>query len=204
MTNEHYSHLVRQAHYLGATRNSVINLKLFLNREVELSEKDISEALQAIRSDDQEQVFYSNFPAYYNDVFKSKQRFLYSIDEYVSAVLYIHMNHPSDHWEEADERVEKKVRIYSINNDILDDFVEFANEVSVSQAALLNYAFMNDFQAFEDEERFHYSNEKQKKGFELTLPSVSALDAFSRTDKEMVMNRLLKKIPEVLKTAEKN
>lgn len=202
MTEEHYSKLLRQANYLGSTRNSVINLKLFLNRGKVLTEKEISEALKAIRSDENEEIFYSNFPQYYNDIYKDKQRYLYSLDEYISALLHVHMNNTPDQWNETDKRIEKKLRIYSINDEILTTFTKFSDDVSLSQTTLLNYAFMNGFHEFEEDGTFTYSSQKKKKGFELTLPSISALDDFSKTDKEMVMNRLLKKIPLELENAE--
>lgn len=202
MTEEHYSKLLRQSNYLGSTRNSIINLKLFLNKGKVLTEKEISESLKTIRSDKNEEIFYSNFPQYYNDLYKDKQRYLYSLDEYISALLHIHMDNAPDQWNEADERIEKKLRIYSINNEILDTFTDFADEVSLSQTTLINYAFMNGFHELEEDRAFNYSSQKKKKGFELTLPSISLLDDFSKTDKEMVMNRLLKKIPLALESTE--
>lgn len=197
MTKENYKRLERQANFIGTTRNNIILLKLYIHRYVRLKEDEISIALQEIKKNEETDtdIIVSDFPEFHQRIFKDKSLYLYSINEYASALFHVVFPKEHNYWKESDEKSDKMNRVYNIEEDILNRFVDFSKEIKISQKTLLNYAFMRDLH---EQTTYNVSADKgsrKRKGLEFTIPSIQKLDEIDCREREHKINQLLAVIP---------
>lgn len=175
MSDSNYQKLIRRVNYLGSTRTNIILMSLFLYQDSELTEEQIHDNLTEIDFDNDKHEFYFEINSYFLTIFKSKQRFLFSLDEYISAFLNALLNEDDESCKEADTKQPKIRRVYYID-ELLESWLStFSEETGIVQTTLLNYSFM--YKLPEYQKKNNDSN-KVKKGLFLTQPSLDYLQSF--------------------------
>lgn len=198
MTKKNYKKLIRQANFLGTTRNNLIFLKLHVYRDVVLQEDEIAAAFNQIEQAEETEtdIMVSYFPEYYQRMFLTKPLYLHTINEYASALFHRILSNEDNQWKEASEKSDKMNRIYHIEEELLNRFVDFSKEINISQKTLLNYAFMRDLQNDDPYTPSEKTVNRQRKGLEFTLPSIQELDKIGSREREQKINQLLAVIPQ--------
>lgn len=175
MSDANYQKLIRRVNYLGSTRTNIILMSLFLYQDSELIEEQIYDNLTEIDFDNDKHEFYFEINSYFLTIFKTKQRFLFNLDEYISAFLNALLNEDDESCKEAATKQPKIRRVYSIDESLVNWLSTFSEETGIVQTTLLNYSFM--YQLPEYQKRNNDSN-KVKKGLFLTQPSLDYLQSF--------------------------
>lgn len=141
LTKEKYEKLERRLNYFSTSRTQMIYLHLFLYQEAELTEIKIRDTLLEIDFDKESQSFTFMANSYFLNIFKNKQRYLFSLNEYVSAFLNILLeNDETFEGMELDEKQEKKKSMIHMQNDIAEWLQSFSKETGLSKAVFTNYA----------------------------------------------------------------
>lgn len=141
LTKEKYEKLERRLNYFSTSRTQMIYLHLFLYQEAELTEIKIRDTLLEIDFDKESQSFTFMANSYILNIFKNKQRYLFSLNEYVSAFLNILLeNDETFEGMELDEKQEKKKSMIHMQNDIAEWLQSFSKETGLSKAVFTNYA----------------------------------------------------------------
>lgn len=195
MNKDNYKKLTKRVNYLSATRTSVILLSLFLYQDNILSEEEISENLKEVKSETDVENFYIEFPDYFVTLFKVKERFLYSFDEFISAFLNALLKDESIYWGEADEKLEKSLRLWKLDSDLLNWLTAFSKKTRISQTLLLNYSFMHKVPnniVNSDESK------KERKGLLLTSASTEFIDSFPVSRKPIVVENHIKALKKLV------
>lgn len=190
----------KQENYLGATTHNLILLKLYLYRDIQLSEQEIKEALSEINNDENKQEYgIASFPIIYQQLYKNKPFYLYSFNEYVSALFHIQLKKEKNLDCVADKKVGKKNRIYYIEKNILEDFVQVSKDTKLNQKTLLNFGFLMNYH---NEKKVNLSEEKSnriRKGVELTYYSLDKLDTIPKNQRLATINTVMKLIVDQFK-----
>ena len=189
MSNDNYIKLNKRVNYLSSTRTSVILLSLFLYQDNVLSEEEIADNLKEVKSDSKLEYFYIEFPEYFIKLFKVKERFLYSFDEFISAFLNALLKDESIYWGEADVKLEKSLRLWKLDSDLLNWLNTFSKKTRISQTLLLNYSFMHKVpnNIVNSEE-----SKKERKGLLLTSASTEFIDSFPVSRKPIIVENHIK------------
>lgn len=153
LTGQNYQKLMKRVNYLASTRTSVILLSLFLYQDSKLNEKQIRYYLEQVRDDSEKEKFYFEASPYLVNTLKNKKRYLYSLDEYVTAILNFLLEDEQYEWGEADEKQEKVTSIYTIDKNLAKWLERFSSKSGISQTTLLNYSFMNAIANFNEIEK---------------------------------------------------
>lgn len=203
MAEESANLFQKQENYLGATTHNLILLKLFLYRDIQLNEQEIKKALSEIKNDENKQEYgVASFPIVYQQLYKDKPFYLYSFNEYVSALFHIQLKSEKDLNCIADKKVGKKNRIYYIEENILEDFVQVSKDTKLNQKTLLNFGFLMNYH---NEKKVNLSEEKShriRKGVELTYYSVDKLDTIPKNQRLATINTVMKLVTDQFKIEE--
>lgn len=175
MSDSNYQKLIRRVNYLGSTRTNVILMSLFLYQDSDLTEEQVYDNLTEIDFDTEQHEFYFEINSYFLTIFKNKQRYLFSLDEYLAAFLNALLNEDDDTCKEADTKQPKIRRVYHIDESLEQWLSSFSEETGIVQTTLLNYSFMYRLPHYQ--KRSNESN-KIKKGLFLTQPSLDYLQSF--------------------------
>ncbi|PJK24535.1 hypothetical protein CV769_14990 [Enterococcus mundtii] len=175
MSDSNYQKLIRRVNYLGSTRTNVILMSLFLYQDSDLTEEQVYDNLTEIDFDTEQHEFYFEINSYFLTIFKNKQRYLFSLDEYLAAFLNALLNEDDDTCKEADTKQPKIRRVYHIDESLEQWLSSFSEETGIVQTTLLNYSFM--YRLSDYQKRSNESN-KVKKGLFLTQPSLDYLQSF--------------------------
>ena len=175
MSDSNYQKLIRRVNYLGSTRTNVILMSLFLYQDSELTEEQIYDNLTEIDFDNDKQKFYFEINSYFLTIFKKKQRYLFSLDEYVAAFINALLNDDDDSCKEADTKQPKLRRVYHIDETLEQWLSAFSEETGIGQTTLLNYSFMYKLPGYQ---KRNNDGNKVKKGLFLTQPSLDYLQSF--------------------------
>lgn len=175
MSDSNYQKLIRRVNYLGSTRTNVILMSLFLYQDSDLTEEQVYDNLTEIDFDTEQHEFYFEINSYFLTIFKNKQRYLFSLDEYLAAFLNALLNEDDDTCKEADTKQPKIRRVYHIDESLEQWLSSFSEETGIVQTTLLNYSFM--YRLPDYQKRSNESN-KVKKGLFLTQPSLDYLQSF--------------------------
>ena len=175
MSDSNYQKLIRRVNYLGSTRTNVILMSLFLYQDSDLTEEQVYDNLTEIDFDTEQHEFYFEINSYFLTIFKNKQRYLFSLDEYLAAFLNALLNEDDDSCKEADTKQPKIRRVYHIDETLEQWLSSFSEETGIVQTTLLNYSFMYRLPHYQ--KRSNESN-KIKKGLFLTQPSLDYLQSF--------------------------
>lgn len=175
MSNSNYQKLIRRVNYLGSTRTNVILMSLFLYQDSDLTEEKVYDNLTEIDFDKEQHEFYFEINSYFLTIFKNKQRYLFSLDEYLAAFLNALLNEDDDTCKETDTKQPKIRRVYHIDESLEQWLSSFSEETGIVQTTLLNYSFMYRLPHYQ--KRSNESN-KIKKGLFLTQPSLDYLQSF--------------------------
>lgn len=175
MSDSNYQKLIRRVNYLGSTRTNVILMSLFLYQDSDLTEEQVYDNLTEIDFDKEQHEFYFEINSYFLTIFKNKQRYLFSLDEYLAAFLNALLNEDDDTCKETDTKQPKIRRVYHIDESLEQWLSSFSEETGIVQTTLLNYSFMYRLPHYQ--KRSNESN-KVKKGLFLTQPSLDYLQSF--------------------------
>lgn len=175
MSGSNYQKLIRRVNYLGSTRTNVILMSLFLYQDSDLTEEQVYDNLTEIDFDTEQHEFYFEINSYFLTIFKNKQRYLFSLDEYLAAFLNALLNEDDDTCKETDTKQPKIRRVYHIDESLEQWLSSFSEETGIVQTTLLNYSFMYRLPHYQ--KRSNESN-KIKKGLFLTQPSLDYLQSF--------------------------
>jgi len=198
VTSEKMETLEKGVNYLDTARRTFYLLYIYLWRNETLTEAELKTALSEIEHVDNKEVFISNLPRVYLELYKDKPLYFYSFNEYISALFHIKMEKGIREDRQADERVGKKNRIYYIQENILEDFVSFSKKIDVNQKTLINYAIMEDFHLKNNNDYLNENKNKIRKGIEFSYPSLEKFDEFIPSNRENIINKILYLIPILL------
>jgi len=199
MKREHFQQLQRQGNFLGTTRTIMFFLHFYIHRKKQLTEEQIETALKEINKDDNYELLeIGKFPNVYIEEMKKLHLYLYTINSYLSALIYWVLENEQSMYKEQDIRNLKTSRVYRIDEDLLDIFVSFANKTGINQGTLINYAIAfgwhrkTTFPLKED------SMKKKRKGLELTHFSIDRINELPINKRGIIINKLIGDIPEKL------
>jgi len=198
ITNENMKELEQAENYLDTARRTMYLLNIYLWRDETLTEDELKIALNEIENNDEKEVYISSLPSIYPELYKAKPLYLFSFNEYMSALFHIKMKNGINPERKADKRVGKKNRIYYIQENILDDFVNFSKEIGVNQKTLINYAIMEDFHLSDNNKYLDEEVNRERKGIEFSYPSLEKFDEIKASNRENVINKILHLIPNKL------
>lgn len=196
LTNQSYQKLMKRVHYLAATRTSVILLSLFLYQDSKLNEKQLSHYLEQINDDTHREKFYFEVSPYLINTLKNKKRYLYTVDEYVSAFLSFILEDETNKWGEIDEKQEKVTNIFAIDKELTHWLDRFSKTSGISQTTLLNYSFMYPLVSINEREK---EKERIKKGLFLTQSSLAYLETHSEVKKATIIENHIKELQKLEK-----
>lgn len=145
ITQNKYKKLERRLNYFSTSRTQMIYLHLFLYQESELEENQIKDTLLEIDLDEESKTFTFIVNDYFLNIFKDKQRYLFSLNEYVSAFLNILLE-LDETFEglELEEKQEKRKSMIHIEDDLADWVEEFTKRTGLSKATFFSYALCQD------------------------------------------------------------
>lgn len=196
LTGQNYQKLMKRVNYLASTRTSVILLSLFLYQDSKLNEKQIRYYLEQVRDDSEKEKFYFEASPYLVNTLKNKKRYLYSLDEYVTAILNFLLEDEQYEWGEADEKQEKVTSIYTIDKNLAKWLERFSSKSGISQTTLLNYSFMNAIANFNEIDK---TNDRIKKGFFLTQSSLDYFETRPEIKKAAIIENHIKELQKLEK-----
>lgn len=196
LTNQNYRKLMKRVHYLASTRTSVILLSLFLYQDSKLTEKQISHYLEQINDDNHKEKFYFEASPYIVNTLKNKKRYLYTLDEYVSAFLSFILEDETNEWGEIDGKQEKVTSIFALDKDLTHWLDRFSKTSGISQTTLLNYSFMYPQVSIDEREK---EKGRIKKGLFLTQSSLTYLETHSEVKKATIIENHIKKLQKLEK-----
>lgn len=196
LTGQNYQKLMKRVNYLASTRTSVILLSLFLYQSSTLTEKQIRHQLEQVRDDSEKEKFYFEASPYLVNTLKNKKRYLYSLDEYVTAILNFLLEDEQYEWGEADEKQEKVTSIYTIDKNLAKWLERFSSKSGISQTTLLNYSFMNAIANFSEIDK---TNDRIKKGFFLTQSSLNYFETRPEIKKAAIIENHIKELQKLEK-----
>lgn len=196
LTGQNYQKLMKRVNYLASTRTSVILLSLFLYQSSTLTEKQIRHQLEQVRGDSEKEKFYFEASPYLVNTLKNKKRYLYSLDEYVTAILNFLLEDEQYEWGEADEKQEKVTSIYTIDKNLAKWLDRFSSKSGISQTTLLNYSFMNAIANFNEIDK---TNDRIKKGFFLTQSSLDYFETRPEIKKAAIIENHIKELQKIEK-----
>lgn len=196
LTGQNYQKLMKRVNYLASTRTSVILLSLFLYQSSTLTEKQIRHQLEQVRGDSKKEKFYFEASPYLVNTLKNKKRYLYSLDEYVTAILNFLLEDEQYEWGEADEKQEKVTSIYTIDKNLAKWLDRFSSKSGISQTTLLNYSFMNAITNFNEIDK---TNDRIKKGFFLTQSSLDYFETRPEIKKAAIIENHIKEMQKIEK-----
>ncbi|WP_220727280.1 hypothetical protein [Marinilactibacillus psychrotolerans] len=141
MTQEKYEKLERRLNFFSTSRTQMIYLHLFLYQEATLTEREIKDSLLEIDFDENSYSFTFMANDYFLNIFKKKQRYLFSLNEYVSVFLNILLeNDETFEGMELDAKQEKKKSMIHMQDDIAEWVQDFSKRTGLSKAVFTNYA----------------------------------------------------------------
>lgn len=196
LTGQNYQKLMKRVNYLASTRTSVILLSLFLYQDSKLNEKQIRYYLEQVRDDSEKEKFYFEASPYLVNTLKNKKRYLYSLDEYVTAILNFLLEDEQYEWGEADEKQEKVTSIYTIDKNLAKWLERFSSKSGMSQPTLLNSSFMNAIANFNEIDK---TNDRIKKGFFLTQSSLDYFETRPEIKKAAIIENHIKELQKLEK-----
>lgn len=196
LTGQNYQKLMKRVNYLASTRTSVILLSLFLYQDSKLNEKQIRYYLEQVRDDSEKEKFYFEASPYLVNTLKNKKRYLYSLDEYLTAILNFLLEDEQYEWGEADEKQEKVTSIYTIDKNLAKWLDRFSSKSGISQTTLLNYSFMNAIANFSEIDK---TNDRIKKGFFLTQSSLHYFETRPEIKKAAIIENHIKELQKLEK-----
>lgn len=191
LTGQNYQKLMKRVNYLASTRTSVILLSLFLYQSATLTEKQICYQLEQVRDDSEKEKFYFEASPYLVNTLKNKKRYLYNLDEYVTAILNFLLEDEQYDWREADGKQEKFTSIYTIDKNLAEWLDYFSSKSGISQTTLLNYSFMNAIADFSETDK---TNDRIKKGFFLTQSSLNYFETQTKVKKATLIENHIKEL----------
>jgi len=198
ITEENMRELEEAENYLDTSRRALYLLNLYCWRNENLTEKDLINSLSEIEQGETKEVFISNLPSIYSELYKKKTLYLFSFNEYMSALFHIKMKNGIDPECKANKKVGKKNRIYYIQENILNDFINFSKKIGVNQKTLINYAIMEDFHLSDNNEYLNEEVSRERKGIEFSYPSLEKFDEIKASNRENAINKILHLIPKKL------
>ncbi|GEQ33603.1 hypothetical protein B795N_14850 [Marinilactibacillus psychrotolerans] len=141
LTQEKYEKLERRLNFFSTSRTQMIYLHLFLYQEATLTEREIKDSLLEIDFDENSYSFTFMANDYFLNIFKKKQRYLFSLNEYVSVFLNILLeNDETFEGMELDAKQEKKKSMIHMQDDIAEWVQDFSKRTGLSKAVFTNYA----------------------------------------------------------------
>lgn len=198
LTSDNMEALEKKENYLDTARRTLYLLNIYLWRNETLTETELKKALDEIEHDEKKEVFISRLPSVYLELYKEKPLYFYSFNEYISALFHIKMKEGISQDQKADERVGKKNRIYYIQENILNNFVNFSKKIDVNQKTLINYAIMENFHFIDNNDYLNLDKNRKRKGIEFSYPSLEEFDKIKATNRENAINKTLYLIPLLL------
>lgn len=198
ITEENMKELEEAENYLDTSRRTLYLLSLYLWRDTTLKEKELRVSLNEIEQNERNEVFISKLPSIYLELYKEKPLYFYSFNQYITGLFHLKVKNGIDPERKAPQKVGKKNRIYYIQKDILKEFVNFSKKIGVNQKTLINYAIMEDFHLFDNNEYHNEKEDKQRKGIEFSYPSLEKFDEIKASNREMAINKVLYLIPKLL------
>lgn len=198
ITEENMKELEEAENYLDTSRRALYLLSLYLWRDTTLKEKELRVSLNEIEQSERNEVFISNLPSIYLELYKEKPLYFYSFNQYISGLFHLKVKNGIDPERKAPQKVGKKNRIYYIQKDILKEFVNFSKKIDVNQKTLINYAIMENFHLKDNNEYHNEKEDKQRKGIEFSYPSLEKFDEIKEANREMAINKVLYLIPKLL------
>lgn len=145
LTKQKYEKLERRLNFFSTSRTQMIYLHLFLYQDATLTEREIKDTLLEIDFDDNSNTFTFMANDYFLNIFKKKQRYLFSLNEYVSAFLNILLeNDETFEGMELDVKQEKKKSMIHMQSDMAEWVQKFSKQTGLSKAVFTNYALCQD------------------------------------------------------------
>jgi len=174
-------------------------LHFYINRRKQLTEKQIDRALKEInKSDDTQLLEIGKFPNVYKEELNKIHLYLYTINNYLSALIYWVLEDEQSIYKEQETRNSKTSRLYRIDENLLDTFVSFSSKTGISQGTLINYAIDFGWQRTTTFPLKEGSVNKIRKGLELTPYSIDKLNEFPVNERGVIINKLIGDIPQKL------
>jgi len=199
MIPRHFRQLEREGNFLGTTRTIMFFLHFYIHRKKQLTEKQIETALKEIDEDDNYELLeIGKFPHVYKEEMRKLHLYLYTINNYLSALIYWVLENEQSMYKEQDTRNSKTSRVYRINEDLLDIFVSFANKTGINQGTLINYAIAFGWHRKTTFPLKENSMKKKRKGLELTHFSIDRINELPINKRGIIINKLIGDIPQKL------
>lgn len=196
LTSQNYQKLMKRVNYLASTRTSVILLSLFLYQDSKLNEKQLTHYLEQVKEDSEKEKFYFEASPYIVNTLKNKKRYLYTLDEYVTAFLMFILEDEEHEWGEADEKQKKVTSIYPIDKKLAQWLDHFSKKSGISQTTLLNYSLANSLAYFERQDK---KNDRIKKGFFLTQSSLDYFENYPELKRMTIIESHIKELQKLEK-----
>lgn len=198
LTKENYRRVEKRANYLGTSLTSIILLTYYLYQDTNLNEAEIEKQLSKIQKKSEDFKVAINITDSLEDILKYKQRYFYTLTEYLSAFLNNLLEASSDEWKESNSKQIKKRAIYSVDKDLNEWITAFSKRIGVGQTTLFNYALLFDKATKKLCQKTPFTN-KEEKGFYLIQENIDYLKELTTADKKRVLNSCIcyyKKIEE--------
>lgn len=194
LTKKHLDILNKQSNYLGTTKTNLILLKLYLSGDMKLQETHLERAVKEIKLDPDNYNFtVVKFPMSLKMMIKDKKLYLFSINQYLSAVLYYSLEdiEKQEVWKESGEKAGKKIRKYNISKKLYSEFSGLSESLGVSRSLLFNYGFMIGLDGVSDFDLSNYKKDRISTGVELTHSSIEKLDSYIPNKRGDIANQVL-------------
>lgn len=201
LKKNHLDKLNKQANHLGTTKTNLILLKLYLNRDTVLKENQLENAIKEIELDPDNYNFtIAKFPMKHKQIIKNRKLYLFSINQYLSAILYHSLEdvEKQELWKERNEQVDKRIRKYDISEKLYSEFSNVSESLGVSRSLLFNYGFMKGLNELTDIDLSDYKKDRISTGVELTTHSIEILDSYTPSKREDITNIVLGNIQTAL------
>lgn len=189
LTKKKYEKLERRLNFFSTSRTQMIYLHLFLYQEATLTEREIKDTLLEIDFDDNSNTFTFMANDYFLNMFKKKQRYLFSLNEYVSAFINILLeNDETFEGMELDVKQEKKKSMIHMQSDMAEWVQSFSKQTGLSKAVFTNYALCQNL----DNMVMSSNSIGVRKGFYLPLSTDEYLKQFDYEKRVNVLHNHIK------------
>lgn len=186
ITKSSYDKLIRQANYISSSRQSYTLIALYLNRENDITEKEIEDYLNEIDEADEKESFYIKITPEMQNEYKSKKRYMFSFNQLISVFIYRFLLF--NDLPETEDKVDNKLKGFTLPLKTIERLEELSKSIGSNQSTLINFGLAN----FDSEQlpKKNLSNEEKKKYLSIAYPLLDKIP-HTKTEKIALIDKIL-------------
>lgn len=186
ITKSSYDKLIRQANYISSSRQSYTLIALYLNRENDITEKEIEDYLNEIDEADEKESFYIKITPEMQNEYKSKKRYMFSFNQLISVFIYRFLLF--NDLPETEDKVDNKLKGFTLPLKTIEKLEELSKSIGSNQSTLINFGLAN----FDSEQlpKKNLSNEEKKKYLGIAYPLLDKIP-HTKTEKIALIDKIL-------------